>query len=438
MNTIQKTGFAFLIGMLSFLGAATAQETPYKLNLQQAIELGMKNHQQLKISQAQVEVSEQRVEVSKLDQLPSITASANAFYLGDALILDPDFSKVQTSKMPHFGNSYAVEASELLYKGGLIKKSVEISKLQNQLAQLDLEKDEQAVKFLITSNYLDIERIINQEQVLKQNKALAEERLQNVKKLYEQDMVTRNEVIRGELQIKNLEQSILSVQNSHRILSNQMSYALGLPKDILIIPAAETGHALGLPLNEYISIAHQQHPALQAAAKQVDITEKNIEIIKTDRLPSIAAFGGYNMQRPLTSSTPVLDLYSNTWQAGISLNYNIDNLFKTKKKVRLGERQSAVAREARDYAVENVEIGVHAAYTKYQEAVKQAVLMEEAKRLANENYKIVEAKYLNQLAITAEMTDATNAKLEADLQSSNAQINVEFQYYNLLKSTGTL
>lgn len=140
----------------------------------------------------------------------------------------------------------------------------------------------------------------------------------------------------------------------------------------------------------------------------------------------------------MTTASPVLDLFSNTWQTGISLTYNIDNLFKTKKKVRLGERQAEVSKEAMDYTNQNIEIGVHAAYVKYQEALKQAKLMEESQQLANENYHIVEAKYLNQLAITAEMTDATNAKLEAELQNANAEINVQFQYYNLLKSAGTL
>jgi outer membrane protein TolC len=438
MKINKKSGLIFSLCLTLLAGTTYAQEKPYKLNLNQAIELGMKNHQQLKISRANVAVSEQQIEVTKLNQLPTLTASASAFYLGDAMVLNTNLSKVQKVDMPNFGNTYAVQASQLLYKGGLIKKSIEMSELQNQLSQLDLTKDEQSVKFLIISNYLDIYKIINQEQVLQQNKKLAEERLANVTKLYEEDMVTRNEVIRAELTIKNLEQSILTMKNNHEILSNQMSYALGLPNDVLIIPTENIDKKVVLQLGEYMSIAHQLNPALQSAEKRVDITEKNIDIIKTDRSPALAAFGGYNMQRPLTSSTPVMDLFSNTWQAGVSLTYNIDNLFKTKKKVKLGERQSEVAKEALEYTNQNIEIGVNAAYVKYEESLKQAILMEESKRLANENYHIVEAKYLNQLAITAEMTDATNAKLEAELQNANAEINVQFQYYNLLKSAGTL
>ena len=60
------------------------------------------------------------------------------------------------------------------------------------------------------------------------------------------------------------------------------------------------------------------------------------------------------------------------------------------------------------------------------------------KKLAEENYKITEAKYLNQLAVQAEMIDAQNQKLQSELDYANAEINVLYQYYNLLKSTGTL
>ena len=216
--------------LLSFPLTGFSQElVPYNLSLAQAIEMGLQNHQQLKVAEAQVQVGEQQVVVSKLQQLPTVTFSANASYLGDALLLDTDWSKLQTVDIPHFGNSFALQASQVLYKGGVIRKSIEMAELQQQLAELNLLNNEQDIKFLIISNYLDICKLINQLQVLEQNRMLAEQLLGNITKLYEENMVTRNEVIRAELQIKNLNQTILTMQNNHAILSNQLSYALGLP-----------------------------------------------------------------------------------------------------------------------------------------------------------------------------------------------------------------
>lgn len=106
MTIKNRIGLIFTLCIFLLGSTVFAQEkTPYKLNLNQAIELGMKNHQQLKISRANVSVSEQQIEVTKLNQLPTISASANAFYLGDALVLNPDFSKVQRVDMPNQNRS---------------------------------------------------------------------------------------------------------------------------------------------------------------------------------------------------------------------------------------------------------------------------------------------------------------------------------------------
>ena len=81
---------------------------------------------------------------------------------------------------------------------------------------------------------------------------------------------------------------------------------------------------------------------------------------------------------------------------------------------------------------------VNAAFIKHQNALENLVILKEAQKLANENYKITEAKYLNQLAVQAEITDAQNQKIQAELDYVNAEIDLLYQYYNLLKSTGTL
>ena len=422
-----------------FFFQATAQTTERTLVLEEVVQMALANHTQLKLSSENILIARQQTKNAALQKLPTITASANAFYLGDALILDKDLSKIATVSMPHFGNTYGIQASELIYKGGLVKKSIEVSELREQLAELDLEKDELSIKFLVMSNYLDIQRIINQKNVFLNNRKLATERLENVKKFYKQGMVTRNEIIRGELLLKNLEQGILSLDNNRASLNYQLATAIGLSPDVLIVPTASLSVvAADEGLNYYLDRAHQNHPALQYAQTGIELANKNIEIINTDKKPTIGVFGGYDMARPVTSSLPAQDFYTNTWQAGLSISYNIDNLYKTKEKEQLGKLQLNQARNVLVLQQENLDVQTNAAYLKWQEAVQQARLNKESEELASENYKIIEAKYLNQLALQADMIDATNAKLEAELQYANSEINVQYQYYNLLKTTGTL
>jgi outer membrane protein len=435
-----KKKFTFIVLVISFGSFfLRAQEiTNKELNLEEVIKMAMENHPQLKISQANYEISEQQVKVAKLQQLPNASISASGYHLSNATLYSPQLEKVTEVEMPHFGNTYALQASQLLFKGGLINKSIQMAELRAQIAELDIQKDQQSIKFLVISNYMDIYKLHNQIKVYEKNIGLSRTRLENLKNMSSQQMITRNELVRAELQIKNLEQALLSLKNNLAILSNQMSYALGLAQNIIIVPTDSIETMTTLSLDAYLELANKQHFALSAANTNIEIAKKNIGVAKSELFPTIAAFAGYNMQRPLSTSTPVLDYYANTWQAGISLSYNLDNLYKTRHKIRLAGRQEKMTEAALELTQQNVDAGVFAAYTKYQEAVQQSSIMEEAQKLAVENYLIVESKYFNQLAITAEMTDATNARLEAELQHVNSKISVLFQYYNLLKSTGSL
>ncbi|MCA6065780.1 TolC family protein [Chryseobacterium sp. RG1] len=431
-----KTALSLVIAL--FPALFFSQEIK-QMTANEVAELAVKNHQQLKVSAQNIDIAKQNTNVTKLQKLPTITASTSQFYLGDAVAIDKDFSNSTNVPMPHYGSSYAVQATQLIFKGGLVNKSIELAGLREQLSELDLEKNKQDVKFLVISNYLDVYKILNQQEVFQNNKRLAQERLKNIQKFYQQGMVTRNEVIRGELAIKNLDQGILTLVNNKKILNYNLSIALGLPTDTEILPieSLENKEA-GIGMEYYVNLAHDSNPAMKSAKTNRDVADKNIEIIKTDKMPTVAGFGGYTLQRPITTRNPVLDMYSGGWQTGVSLSYNIDNLYKTKERVKLGELQKTQANDAITLTQQNIDMAVNAAYVKYQESIQQADILNDAKKLAEENYNITEAKYLNQLAVQAEMIDAQNQKLQSELDYANAEINVLYQYYNLLKSTGTL
>ena len=252
-------------------------------------------------------------------------------------------------------------------------------------------------------------------------------------------MITRNEVIRGELNIKNLDQGILTLVNNRKILNYNLDIALGLSDEIQIVPIEDlSSKEAGLGLEYYKNLAYENNPQLKSAKTNIDVADKNIEIIKTDKMPTLAAFGGYSVQRPFRNVVPAMDIYFNIWQTGVQLSYNIDSLFKSKGKIELGEMQKHQAQDALTLVKQNIDMSVNAAYIKYEESIQQVDILDEAKNLADENYKITEAKYLNQLAVQTEMIDAQNQKLQSELDYTNGEINVLYQYYNLLKTTGSL
>ena len=132
-------------------GILNAQEIK-NITVDEALGLAIQNNQQLKVSEKNIDISKQQTVVAKLQKLPSITASTSQFFLGNALIIDKDFSNSTTIPMPHYGSTYGVQATQLIFKGGLVNKSIEMAGLREQLSELDLEKNKQDVKFLVISN----------------------------------------------------------------------------------------------------------------------------------------------------------------------------------------------------------------------------------------------------------------------------------------------
>lgn len=410
-----------------------------QMTAREVADMAIVNHQQLKVAAQNIDIAKQNVEIAKEHKLPSIKASISQFYLGNAFVLEKDLTDFQNVTMPHYGSTYGIEASELIFKGGLVKKNIELAGLREQLALLDFDKNKQDIKLLVISNYLDVYKIINQKIVYENNKKLALERLKNIQKFYQQGMLTRNEVIRAELAIKNLDQGILTLSNNRKILNYNLDIALGLSDEIQIVPIEDlSSKEAGLGLEYYKNLAYENNPQLKSAKTNIDVADKNIEIIKTDKMPTLAAFGGYSVQRPFTNVMPAMDIYLNVWQTGVQLSYNIDSLFKSKGKIELGEMQKHQAQDALTLVKQNIDMSVNAAYIKYEESIQQVDILDEAKKLAEENYKITEAKYLNQLAVQTEMIDAQNQKLQSELDYTNGEINVLYQYYNLLKTTGSL
>lgn len=410
-----------------------------KLSVTELFDLARANHPNLQVWKADVAAAKQSVEVAKVAQLPNITAGLQGYYIGDGLIIDKDFSNSTNVDMPHFGNTFSVDASELIWKGGTVRNSIRSQSLREELAELNYQNNEQAIKLLVLGYYLDLYKLLNQKVVYQQNIKLAEQRLENIKKFYNQGMVTRNDVIRGQLQISNLTLALQVLENNRQILNKQLTVALGLPETAEILPDESILQSIPQAslLDEYKSYV-QQHPAVLMAEKSVDLYDLSEKITKAEMVPTLSAFAGNRLARPITSASPALDMYFNSWSAGLSLNFNLDALYKTPKRIKQiqFEKDRALAQE--NEIKQNIDVSVNAAYIKYNEALTQNSTLKTNMELADENYRIMNSKYNNQLAILLDLIDASNAKLDAELQFANSEISIVYAYYKLLRESGNL
>ena len=426
----------FLTGTTAWSQEAAA---PY-LTLEEAFGLALKNSAQLKVSATGTRLAKDQTAIVKLNQLPGLSTGINYGYISNSEIWSPSFEGHRTVEFPHTVTQFSLQAAQLVFKGGLVKGSIERSELEEQVAQLRLEKNTEDIKFLVAAKYLDIYRTINQRTIFANNLKLSQQRLDNVQSMFKQGMVTQNDVLRNELITSNLELAILKADNTIIILNQQLNVVLGLEQSARLTPDPAL---LALPdrsttAEAFLQAAKKDNRELQLAAAEKEIAAANIKIAGSDRYPELSLYAGSNLQRPFLNSMPAVDIFYNVWQAGVSLRFNIASVYQAPRRLQAARTSLDQSGQRELVAQQDVELAVNNSFIRYREAIDEVATLEKDLRSAQENYRIVEKKYLNQLALLADMTDAANIKIEAELRLTNTRINIIYTYYQLLKSAGML
>ena len=82
---------------------------------------------------------------------------------------------------------------------------------------------------------------------------------------------------------------------------------------------------------------------------------------------------------------------------------------------------------------QKIRMEVRTAFLRHKEALQEVEALKLSVRQAQENYRIMQNRYLNQLAILTDLLDANSV-----LQLTNARTHVIYTYYQLQKACGRL
>jgi outer membrane protein len=432
----------FTAGLLSYCVSLYGQDSLKNkvMTIQTAWNMALRNSTQLKIIAKNVEEAHQQTEIEKLNKLPAISTGLDYAYLSNINVWTPTFSKHTVEDFHHQYTQFSTTAAETVFKGDEVKNTILRSTFQEQVAALTLGQNIDEIKLLVAAKYLDIFGLINQRQVYLNNIKLAQNRLKNVLAMQKQGMVTQNDVLRTQLTISDYKLSLVKVNDNISIYNKQMNMVIGLPDTVLMVPDSNLlhSHLRDDGLDSFLKISQTESHELKIAAVNNRIAETNIKLAGSDRYPEIYLFSANNLQRPFTTSIPAYDIFYNIWQAGIGIRYNISSIYQSPRKIKAGKLQLEESIQNETLTRQNLDVNVNAAYIQYHEAIYELQTDEHDLGSAEENYRIVEKKYFNQLALLTDMIDAANTKIEAELKVTNAQINMMYTYYVLLKTIGTI
>lgn len=125
-------------------------------------------------------------------------------------------------------------------------------------------------------------------------------------------------------------------------------------------------------------------------------------------------------------------------QAEVGVKYSLSSLFKSNKRIRQAAVETRQAKESHALQAEQLNNSVQAAYVQYQQTYVELETQRKSVELAQQNYEVMNARYLSQLALVTDMVDASNLKLNAELSEVDARINIVYAYYRMKYVAGEI
>ena len=333
-----------------------------------------------------------------------------------------------------------VDAQQTIYAGGAIDAGIKMAELGVEQAALGMALNEQNQRFVALSQYLDLQKIAHRQQVLESNIALTQKLIDNIREKHEQGVALKNDITRYELQMETLRLNLVKLQNTRSILNHQLCNTLGISNTMMIEPTDDAATTLFNKEGEahWQEAATAVNPQLQMAGVSEQMAQQQVKLAKSALLPKVAIVAQNNFNGPITFELPPVDKNLNIWYVGVGVQYSLSSLFKSNKKLSQARLQHQAATEQKAVAAEQLNNQVQAAYTNYLQSYIELETQQKSVQLAQENYQVVNDRYLNQLALITDMIDASNMKLDAELSEADARINIAYAYYKMKFIAGNL
>lgn len=430
-------GIAIIFLTLSPVKAYTQKDSLY-LSVDQLFEKGIKQNLQLAANKLQERMAEERARTARMNRLPDIEIGLNGGFVGQPIIFERGLSDPTYPDAPDWSQNYAINFTQPLYHGGRIKYAVRQADLEKEITALQTATNRADIKLSLLQHYLNLFSLHKRHQVLTRNINESERRLKDIRQMKKEGLITNNDVLRSEMQLTNNRLALLETENDLRLASQQLDILLGLDETLLICPDTTLLSKTYQLDNyaDYIDRAYTGDPGMRLRRRQTDLARNNIRVIHAAQMPQLSLYAANTLARPV--SRTLADMYNNAWNVGLSFSYPLSALYRNKHRLNEARRQVDFQLNAEEQQKQHIRMTVRNAYLKHREALARVDALKLSAKQAEENYRIMRNRYLNQLAILTDLLDADNLRLDAELQLTTARTQVVYTYYELLRAIGEL
>jgi len=441
---------SIFLGILTLLLLGSSKIVASEIfTLDESITIALEKSLSVQSAMEEIKVKEFEELSTKADFYPKLSTSYTYTRLDNDTVNDAQYtmypynpltgSHLAQSVSPLDTNSYQfnITAMQPLFTGWRLTLTRDLAALGIDIAKIQKETVIQDLVLNVKEAYFGILKAEKLAKVARQTVELFEAQLRVSQAFYDEGITAKNDLLQTEVQMAQARQDLIKAANGvelakslfNKLLRRELNQELEI-KDILDY------YPINLLLNQCMLKAEQNRPEIQEVSLNVMYAEKAVGLSKSDYYPSVTLIGNYQRE----TDDIFLDFGSgedpDNWTITLQGEWTFWEWGKKRHDVAAARAKLAKASYILQEIKDNIQLEVKEAYLSLREAEKNIQVAKTAVVQAEENFRMNEERYKQQVATSTDVLDALTLLTQARTNYFNALSEHNIAWARLERAMG--
>ncbi|MEI6409132.1 MAG: TolC family protein [Bacteroidota bacterium] len=415
-----------------------------RLSLDEIVQIGLANSKQLQITNAKLMAAHAKTSQLGDAFIPSVNYNGSYTRLSKNV---PEFGfttpngdyRVLNPLIPNnFSNRFSL--SEVVFTGFRALNAIKASEFLETAAKVDVERDQKEVQLNLLNAGITLYKLEQAKRTFEANLNTARQRVTDMRNLRAQGLALDNDVLKAELGVAQLETAKSETEHAISATAFSLSVLLGLPESTSVQVDSASVASVSTPdgtLESFLNNATNRAD-VRAAGLRTEASAKQLSGTKGAMLPLVSVGANLYINNPNQRFFPPEDVFHTTWDAGLSLSWNLTSLYTSRHTIEESKANLLSSNLQQQQLTDAARTEIANQFYAWQTARDKQSLYALSVKQAVENQKVILARQRQQTATATELLDADALRIQAEINRVTAESDMRLAYFRLLKSAGKL
>ena len=392
--------------------AAPAADSATPLTLERAIDIALAQNPGFAASGLGIQEAEHRKKAAGADFLPKLKTTYSYTHLSD-----PPEVKLPATSLAQMGSLnnavgddfsfFAVKAVQPLFTGGEIYNKYKLEKLGVDVARLKNDTARNDLVYSVKATYFSVLKAQKLFEVARQAVAQIESHEKTARDMFEQEMIAKNDLLEAQVRRAQAEQDLVraeqGVELAKATFNTVLHQEVNTPVDLVDSTDAQR---VMLTLTESQALALERRPVIAEIDTTIKQAQTGVKLAQGTYYPKLSFVTAYNRigDHAATDSMKFID--ANTWSMTVNMDWTFFEWGKKGNVVGEQKVKQLEAQEIKKEIVGKVMLQVKDDWLRTQENWKNIAVSRTAIARAEENFRIYQNRFNQQMATTTDVLDA--------------------------------